>query len=206
MRSRPALLVPVLAALATAQSADARADAGTSAAPDPSPAAPSRSYVRLLGGVSFGGGMRFNNPYRLATVLGRTAESVSATAPYAQISAGATFGPPDGLQHGGTLGLSFALAGVSQAVLAPGYLMLYRGPRSLLFYGRGGPAIVLSPNPNVGLEAGAGAAWFATGGVGLSLDVAGDLFYGAGTRDVKYAVYPVLSASLGLLVDLEVLP
>ncbi|UQA56614.1 hypothetical protein [Polyangium aurulentum] len=166
---------------------------------------PSASTHVVLG-AHFGAGLRFNNPYRLSTQLGSTGESLSITAPYAMLTGGLTQGRPDGLQHGGALSVSFALSGVDQAVLTPAYLLLYRPGGRVLGYGRAGPAIVLSPDLNVGLEVAGGAAYFFTGALGLAVDVAGNLFYGAGTRDVKYAVYPVLSASLGLLVDLESLP
>ncbi|MDI1444772.1 hypothetical protein [Polyangium sp. 6x1] len=168
--------------------------------------APPKGYVRALAGLSFGGGLRFNNPYRLATQLGATAESPSATAPYTTLMGALAFGPPDGLQHGGMLGLTFALSGVGQTVLTPGYVLMYRGPGRWLAYGRAGPEILLSPDPNVGLTAAGGGAFLLTGGLGLVLDVAGSLFYGASTWEKKYPAYPVLSASLGLIVDVEFLP
>jgi len=165
-----------------------------------------KGYVRTLAGLSFGAGLRFNNPYRLATQLGASAESPSATAPFTTLMGAVAFGQPDGLQHGGMLQLSFALTGVGQTVLTPGYVLMYRGPGRLLAYGRAGPSILLSPDPNVGLEVGGGGAFFLTGGLGLVLDVAGSLFYGASTWEVKYPAYPVLSASLGLVLDVEFLP
>lgn len=168
--------------------------------------APRSGYVRVLFGIGFGGGLRLNNPYRLASQLGQTAESASATAPYTMISAGLAFGRPDGLQHGAFIGTSFALTGVSQSVLVPAYMLVYRGPRRVLGYGRAGPAIVLSPDTNVGGEIALGGAFFLTGGLGVSLDVAGDVFYGASTWQKKYPTYPVLSATLGLIMDLEILP
>ncbi len=167
---------------------------------------PKTGYARVLLGLGFGGGLRFNNPYRLATQLGPTAESMSTTAPYTMLSAALTFGKPDGLQHGAFVGASFALSGVSQSVLVPAYMFVYRGPRRVLGYGRAGAAIVLSPDPNVGGEVALGGALFVTGGLGVVLDVTGNVFYGASTWQKTYPVYPVLSASLGLLVDLEILP
>jgi hypothetical protein len=168
--------------------------------------APPGDSAHFLAALQFGSGLRFNNPYRLATQLGRTGESISVTAPYAMITAGLTLGAPNRLQHGGALSLSFALAGVDQAVLTPSYLLVFRRGGRALGYGRAGPAIVLSPSTNVGAEIAGGAACFITGGLGLAIDVAGNLFYGAGTRDVKYAVYPALSASAGVIIDLEALP
>lgn len=169
-------------------------------------AAPVRRYARVLAGVGFGAGLRFNNPYRLATQFGTTGESLSATAPFITLSAALAFGSPDGLQHGGFTSLSLALTGVDQAVFTPGYMILYRGPSRVLGYARAGPAFVLSPQTNVGGEAAVGGAFFLTGGLGVSLDLAGNLFYGAATWEKKYPVYPVVSMTAGLLVDLEVLP
>ncbi|MBK9263408.1 MAG: hypothetical protein IPM54_26840 [Polyangiaceae bacterium] len=168
--------------------------------------APVRRYARVLAGIGFGGGLRFNNPYRLATQFGTTGESLSATAPYVTLSAAATFGAPDGLQHGGFTSISFALTGVDQAVLTPGYMLLYRGPSRLLGYARVGPAFVLSPQTNVGGEIAVGSVFFLTGGLGVSLDLAGNIFYGASTWEKKYPVYPIVSVTAGLVVDLEVLP
>jgi hypothetical protein len=208
--------VLVTIGLVTVSAFDARADEPRAMGDAPAPPdrralyksldAPPSGYARILAGLGFGGGFRFNNPYRLATQLGQTAASVSATAPFTTLSAALAFGRPDGLGHGGYLGLSFALSGVSQAVLAPGYILVYRGPGRLLGYGRAAPAFVLSPDTNVGAEVACGAAFFLTGGLGLALDVAGNLFYGASTWEKKYPVYPVLSASLGVLVDVELLP
>jgi hypothetical protein len=168
--------------------------------------APPHGYARVLAGIGVGSGLRFNNPYRLATQLGTTGESVSATAPYIMLNAALAFGAPDGLQHGGFLSLSAALTGIDQAVLTPGYMLLYRGPSRLLGYARVGPAFVLSPQTNVGGEAAIGAVFFLTGTLGVSLDVAGNIFYGASTWEKKYPTYPVLSATVGLVVDFEVLP
>ena len=116
------------------------------------------------------------------------------------------FGPPDGFQHGAALRLSLALSGVPQQVIAPTYLLAYRGEHRLMGFGRLGVAYVISPDENLGAELGVGAAYFLTAGVGVSAELVGDLFYGAGTNEVKTAVYPILSGQLGLVVDYEVLP
>jgi hypothetical protein len=189
----------------------ARAEEPQSAAEDLSARYRALSRARsesthLVAGVHFGSGLRFNNPYRLSTQLGSTGESLSVTAPYAMLTGGFTLGRPDGLQHGAALSASFALSGVGQAVLTPAYLLLYRPGGRALGYGRAGPAIVLAPDLGVGAEVAGGAAYFLTGALGLAVDVAGNLFYGAGTRDVRYAAYPVVSVSLGLLIDMEALP
>jgi hypothetical protein len=164
------------------------------------------SEIRLFGSLEFGRGFRFNNPYRLSTQLGQTAQSVSLTAAYADLGLGLAFGAPDGLQHGAALHASFALQGVGQAVLTPTYLLAYRGPNPFLAYGRLGPSIVLAPDPTVGGELAAGFAWFLTGKIAIAGELVFDLYYGAGTYDVGVATYPILSGQLGLLVDHEFLP
>jgi len=160
----------------------------------------------LLGSVEVGRGFRFNNPYRLATQLSADPRSVSLTDAYADVGAGITFGPPDGLQHGGALHASFAITGVPQAVLTPTYLVAYRGPRAFLGYGRLGPSFVLTPDPTLGLEVAGGFAWFFTGKIAIAGEVVVDVYYGAGTHDVAIATYPIVSGQLGLLFDQELLP
>jgi hypothetical protein len=168
--------------------------------------APPSGYARLVGTLEIGKGLRFNNPYRLATQLGATAESVSLTSTYLDLGAAVAFGPPDGLEHGVALHLSFALAGVSQAVLTPTYFAAYRGPRRFLAYGRLGPSIVLTPDPTIGGELAAGLGWFFTARLALAGELVGDIYYGAGTPTKGITTYPILSGQLGLLVDYEILP
>lgn len=164
------------------------------------------SELRIFGSFELGRGLRFNNPYRLTTQLGQTAQSVSLTASYADLGLGLAFGAPDGLQHGGALHASFALAGVNQAVLTPTYLLAYRGPNPFLAYGRLGPSIILTPDPTIGGEIAAGFAWFLTGKIAIAGEMVFDVYYGAGTYDVGVATYPILSGQLGLLIDHEILP
>jgi len=162
-------------------------------------------YFQLFATSFVGDGLRFNNPYRLATPLGKDAESVSRTAAYVDFGIAATLGAPAGLQHGFALRWSLALEGVQQSVLVPAYF-LWRRWRSLAAYGRAGAAVVLSPSSTWGLEAGAGGVWFARAGIGVACELVGDVFYGAGTRETASPAYPVLSAQLGALVAYEVLP
>ena len=159
---------------------------------------------RLLESLEFGRGLRFNNPYRLATELGSSAESVSATAGYADLGAGVLVGPPDGLQHGAAVHASFALAGVPQAVITPTYMLGYRAGHPWLAYGRVGPSFVITPDPTIGIEAAGGFSWFFTGHVAIAGEIVFDLYYGAGTQQVAVATYPILSGQLGLLVDQEI--
>lgn len=169
-------------------------------------AAPPSTYAHLVGTLELGKGVRFNNPYRLATQLGASAESVSLTSTYLDLGGAIAFGPPDGLEHGVALHLSFALAGVAQAVLTPTYFAAYRGPHRFLAYGRLGPSIVLTPDPTVGGELAAGFGWFFTARLAFAGELVGDLYYGAGTPTNGITTYPILSGQLGLLVDYEILP
>jgi hypothetical protein len=152
-----------------------------------------------------GSGLRFNNPYRLATPLGQSAESLSRTATYGDIGLGATFGSPRWLEHGAALRLSFSLEGVQQSVLTPAYLA-YRRFTAAAVFGRIGTPFVLTPERTFGLEASVGAVYFLRAGIGVAAEVVGNVFYGEGTREVGTATYPVLSGQVGLLVAYEVLP
>jgi hypothetical protein len=149
--------------------------------------------------------LRFNNPYRLSTPLGSTAESVSRTAAYVDLGIAATLGNPVGFQHGLALRLTLAVEGVQQTVFTPSYIAWYR-KYALAAYGRVGIPIVASPQATWGVEGALGGAWFVRSGIGVALEVVGDVFYGAGTRERSIASYPVLSGQAGLIVQYEVLP
>lgn len=164
------------------------------------------TFMHMFGGLAVGRGLRFNNPYRLATPLGDDAESLSLTATYADAWLSATFGDPHGLEHGGSVHFSVALEGVPQEVLTPSYVVLSRlGPR-ILGYGRAGLPLVLGPDANIGYELALGGAYLVTAGLGLNAELVGDLFYGAATQERAASAIPILSLQLGVLVDYEVLP
>ncbi|MFO0616529.1 MAG: hypothetical protein U0414_28305 [Polyangiaceae bacterium] len=86
------------------------------------------------------------------------------------------------------------------------YILDYRGFASWMVHARIGPTFILSPDLNAGGELAAGFSYFFTGALGLTSEVAFDLFYGAGTLERDYSVIPTLSAQLGVIVDFEVLP
>ncbi len=163
------------------------------------------TYVGLFATSFIGDGLRFNNPYRLATPLGDDAESIARTASYVDLGAAITLGDPRALQHGLAVRTSVALEGVRELGFTPSYL-LYRRWRSLAAYGRLGIPMIITPTTNAGLEAAGGGVWFFRAGVGVAAEVIGDLFYGAGTREAARPAYPILSAQLGLVVAYEVLP
>ncbi len=173
--------------------------------PEPDPLGTKPGYVQLFFTSFLGEGLRFNNPYRLASPLGDDAESLSTTAPYVDIGIAATFGHPLGIQHGAALRTSVAAKGVGQVVMTPSYLA-WRRWRSLAVYGRAGTPMVLTPDVTWGLETGVGATYFVLGGIGIAAEVVGDVFYGTGTREKATTTYPVLSGQLGFVIAYEVLP
>jgi hypothetical protein len=161
---------------------------------------------RLFAALEFGRGFRFNDPCRLATELGTGPQSVSLIAPYGDLGLAFAYGPPDGLQHGAAVHLSFSMAGVAGAAIAPAYQVSYRGPRPFVAYGRLGPTVALAPTPTLGGELAAGFGWFVTGHLAVAGELDFDAWWGAGTHHVAVATYPVLAAQLGILVDYEILP
>jgi hypothetical protein len=161
---------------------------------------------RFFGSLEFGRGFRFNNPYRLATELGSSAQSASLIAPYGDLGLGFAVGPPDGFQHGASVHLAFAVQGVQQATVAACYQATYRGPQRFLAYGRLGPIVTTGPDFTLGGEVGAGFGWFLTGHLAVAGELVFDVFPGAGTYHVAVATYPILAGQLGVLVDYELLP
>jgi hypothetical protein len=211
----------VLLCLATSVGSSARADVPAAGDGSANPAGPPdraalrrelreltarETYFDFLASVMIGDGLRFNNPYRLAHELGHSGQSLSTTAGYLDIGLGAALGKADGLQHGARFGWSLALAGVPQQVITPAYQAVERFSPNWLVYGWVGLPVILSPDANVGAEIAAGGAWFARAGIGATLALVADGFYGAGTRERSAALYPVLSVQAGLLVAYEVLP
>jgi hypothetical protein len=171
----------------------------------PSPDLRKPGWIDVLATAFVGDGLRFNNPYRLSTVLGTQAQSLSRTAAYTDVGAAALIGDPLFLAHGLALRVSLAMEGVPQAVTTMAYEVMRRwGPWGA--YARAGVPLVVSPNTTWGLEAGVGGVWFVRAGVGVAAEVVGDVFYGAGTREVASPAYPVLSAQGGVLLSWEVMP
>src|SRR5580692_4389204 len=111
-------------------------------------------WVDLFATGFVGDGLRFNNPFRLATVLGSQAQSLSRTATYADLGAAAVLGNPGFLAQGVALRASVALEGVGQTVVTPSYLVFHRWG-AWGAYGRAGVPLVLTPDVTWGLEAGA---------------------------------------------------
>jgi hypothetical protein len=171
------------------------------------PIAGSDAYWHGFGSLSLGKGLRFNNPYRLATPLGDTPESVSLTAAYYDLGLGLVRGPARGLAHGAVLHLSIAAQGITQEALSLSYTALERfGNARTLVFARAGIPVVFEPDLTGGVEAALGAAYMLSAGLGVQSEIVGSLYYGAGTLDRSVTTIPVLSAQLGLFIDYEVLP
>jgi hypothetical protein len=171
----------------------------------PTPVEEKPGYVHVFGSAVVGSGLRFNNPYRLATPLGDTAESVSRTATYVDFGGGVTFGGSTKIQHGGALRITRSIEGVSQWVTTPSYVG-YRRWSSWALFARGGIPLVLSPDRTWGLEGSAGGIWFARSGLGVTGELVGDVIYGAGVREKNVVTYPLVSLQIGIHFDYEVLP
>lgn len=163
-------------------------------------------YARVFGTFSVGKGVRFSNPYRLSTVLGDDAASASLTATYLDVGATLGFGAPNGIQQGVSVHVGSSVEGIVQPFVAPSYVVLYRADEPFMAYGRLGPAILLSPDPNVGGEVAGSFSWFFLSGLGVTSELVFDLFYGAATLTEQYSVVPVLSLQLGVIADYEFLP
>jgi hypothetical protein len=215
----PVLALVVLVAAAVRASPDqslaepGEVSSGSTAAaaperPSPGPLSlpPRGRYTHPFGAIALGRGMRFNNPYRLRTQLGETAESLSLSASYLDLSAGLAFGDPLRLQHGAVLHFSQALQGIAQEVITSGYALLFRLPPRWLLLGRIGVPLVLRPDASWGLEAATGGVCYATAGIGLTVELVASLFYGAATWQRSVTATPMLSLQLGGFVDYEVLP
>jgi hypothetical protein len=170
------------------------------------PIASSPDYWHTFGSLALGDGLRFNNPYRLSTQLGKTPESLSLTAAYYDLGLGVVRGPPDGLEHGAVVHLSIAAQGTPQEVLSVSYIGLERiaNGRTML-YGRFGLPIILQPDLSGGLETALGAAFMVSAGIGIQSELVGSLYYGAGTLDRSVTTIPVLSGEIGIFFDYEVL-
>jgi hypothetical protein len=207
------LLLSLAPDVAAADAEDPFSAPGESKAPTevwpPPPARTPRAapgYSHWLGGMYVGRGLRFNNPYRLRSVLGDDPESLSLGATFIDVHLGRTFSPPDSFEHGLALHLSIATDGIRQEVLTPSYLLVKRLNQRVLAYGRAGFPIVLEPDAAVGLEAGLGGAYFLTANLGLGAELDMSLFYGAATIEEGLTLIPVLSLSVGVIFDWEHLP
>ena len=168
--------------------------------------APLPGRYRFLAGIGVGRGLRFQNPYRLQTELGRDAESLSLTATYLDLALGALLGSGGRAFHGALISADFALDGITQEVLTPSYLFFLRLDPRWAVLGRAGVPIVVEPDVNAGFELGGGGVFYLTAGLGVTASLVGSLFFGAATLESARPAIPVLSMELGVVYDYEVLP
>ncbi len=203
--ARVALLILAGSLVATPAFAEEAEEPARAEEPKDEPFADKPGYAQIFTTVMAGSGLRFNNPYRLSTPLGGDAETVSRTNAYVDLGLAMTLGNPLGFQHGAALRTSVGVEGVGQVVMTPSYF-LWRRRNALAAFARAGVPLVLTPDFTLGAEAALGGAFFFLGGVGVVAEMVGDLFYGAGTREVATVTYPVLSGQLGLIGTFEVLP
>jgi hypothetical protein len=178
---------------------------GTPRTPPEIRLSPGPAY-RFFGGLALGRGVRFNNPYRLQTELGDSAESLSVSAPYTDLQLGVVFDAASTIAHGVAVHGSIALAGIPQEVLSPSYVLFVRLDPRWALVGRAGLPIVIEPDVNVGFEAGGGGVFYLTSGLGMTASLVGSLFYGAATFESSRTAIPMLSLEAGLFYDYEVLP
>jgi hypothetical protein len=158
-----------------------------------------------LGSLSIGRGFRFNNPYRLATPLGDTAESVSLAATYLDLGLALLLGPRD-FRQGASLSGAVALEGIGQFVLTPSYLAQIGVGEAIGLRGRAGIPIVVAPDTTLGLEAGVGSSLDLAYGVGALLELVGSVYFGAATDTTSVTTIPMLSLQVGLFFEHQVSP
>jgi hypothetical protein len=165
-----------------------------------------QDIIHVWGALATGQGLRLNNPYRLQTQLGTTAESLSLTAPYAEACTGVLLGNPYGFQQGPALNFSVALVGVPQQVLAPGYMLLSRVSRRWGLWVRAALPVIIQPDVNLGLDLALGGGFRVLAGFGLFGEVVASVFEGAATDQRQATLIPVVSLQAGLSTHYEVLP
>jgi hypothetical protein len=159
------------------------------------------STLHALAALSFGRGLRFNNPYRLAKPLGDSPESVSLSATYLDAGLGVLFPAAAKLEHGAMLDALVALDGISQFGVTPGYLVHFAASRQLGLHARLGLPIVVAPDASLGLEAGVGPHVPIAYGLGLTAELVGSVFFGAATEQKSVTTIPMLALQLGLVFD-----
>ncbi len=164
----------------------------------------SRSRLHGLAALSVGRGLRFNNPYRLASPLGDDAESLSLSATYLDLMLGALFAAGSSFQHGAAVSGIVALDGIGQFGVTPSYLVQSRLSPRLGLRGRLGMPVVVAPDTTWGLEAAVGPNLGIAFGLGVMAELVGSVFFGAATEETSVTAIPMLSVQLGLFFDHEV--
>ncbi|HWO08041.1 MAG TPA: hypothetical protein VNN80_01135, partial [Polyangiaceae bacterium] len=191
------------ARVATAEEPARRVDPGAPGEGAARAAGAAEIPISALLALSFGRGLRFNNPYRLATPLGDTAESVSLAATYLDLGGALLFGPGD-FRQGMALSGSVALQGIGQLVLTPSYLALFGVSDDVALRGRAGIPVVVAPDTTAGLEGAVGASLGVAYGLGVVAELIGSIFFGAATDERSITTIPMLSLQLGICFDHQV--
>jgi hypothetical protein len=163
-------------------------------------------YLRSQVDVGLGKGVRFNNPFRLQTQLGSTAESLSLSAAYLDLRAMAQTGNPFGWHYGVAVSASLAVEGISQQVITGSFAT--GRPLSDYFWLNGslGCPLILGPDLNAGLELGVEASYWPRAGWGMYLGGVWDQFWGAATDESEAVSIPIVALQAGISVRYEVLP
>lgn len=165
----------------------------------PDPVEPAES-PRAVATLSVGRGLRLNNPYRLATPLGDSAESLSLSATYLDLGLGMLFAD-DGFHHGPSLSGALALQGIGQLVLTPSYLGELEVGRAWVLRGRLGLPLVVTPDTTVGMEAAVGSRLGVAYGLGLIAELVGSVFFGAATEERSVTTIPVIALQVGVCFE-----
>ncbi len=173
-------------------------DARAENAPEPAPASAATPTWWVSGAASIGRGLRFNNPYRLATPLGESAESVSLSASYLELAAAAVRELSGGFRHGVSLSCAFALQGIEQLGVTPSYLLELEYYPHAAARARVGVPFVFAPDASAGLEAAIGQRFEIAWGMGVLAELVGSVFFGAATEEAAITTVPMLSLQLGV--------
>jgi hypothetical protein len=174
--------------------------AGAAGATAPSEAVGEQHAVSGLAALSVGRGLRFNNPYRLETPLGDTAESVSLSATYLDASLAMLLGGPT-LEQGFALSGVFALDGIGQFGVTPSYLAQLELSDLFAARGRLGLPLVVAPDTTLGLEAALGSNLLIAHGLGLTAELVASVFFGAATEETATTTIPMLSLQIGIIFE-----
>jgi hypothetical protein len=160
---------------------------------------------QLSGTLGLGRGLRFNNPYRLATPLGDTAQSVSLSATYLDFGVQLLAPALPGVDQGASLDALFALDGIAQLGLTPSYVIQFALTERFFLHGRVAIPFVITPDTTVGLEAAAGPRFDLAWGLGLTAELVGSVFFGAATEQRSVTTIPMLSFQIGVCFTRPVL-
>jgi hypothetical protein len=163
-------------------------------------------YARTQLDVGVGKGLRLNNPFRLQTQLGSSAESLSLSAAYLDLRGAMLLGDPFGWHYGGALSVGLALEGIAQQVVTPAFST--GSPLSEQFFLAAlvGCPLVLGPDFNAGVELGLELSYWPRAGWGFYSGVLWDQFWGAATDEASAASIPILALQMGVSLQYEVLP